>query len=93
MPYEKRYETVNGKRMAYVESGTGDPIVFLHGNPMSSYLWIEQNMPNQIVRKLTGQEMEEYRRPFETPGEGRRPITPLSGRCDLRRSTPASRLC
>lgn len=25
--------------MAYVESGTGDPIVFLHGNPTSSYLW------------------------------------------------------
>ena len=39
MPYEKRYETVNGKRMAYVESGAGDPIVFLHGNPTSSYLW------------------------------------------------------
>jgi len=25
--------------MAYVEVGTGDPIVFLHGNPTSSYLW------------------------------------------------------
>lgn len=25
--------------MAYMESGTGDPIVFLHGNPTSSYLW------------------------------------------------------
>jgi haloalkane dehalogenase len=25
--------------MAYVESGTGDPIVFQHGNPTSSYLW------------------------------------------------------
>jgi haloalkane dehalogenase len=25
--------------MAYVESGTGDPIVFLHGNPTSSFLW------------------------------------------------------
>jgi len=31
--------TVNGKRMAYHESGAGDPIVFLHGNPTSSYLW------------------------------------------------------
>jgi haloalkane dehalogenase len=28
-----------GKRMAYVEMGEGDPIVFLHGNPTSSYLW------------------------------------------------------
>ena len=25
--------------MAYVETGAGDPIVFLHGNPTSSYLW------------------------------------------------------
>lgn len=25
--------------MAYLEIGAGDPIVFLHGNPTSSYLW------------------------------------------------------
>ena len=25
--------------MAYVEAGAGDPVVFLHGNPTSSYLW------------------------------------------------------
>ena len=30
---------VKGKRMAYVELGSGDPIVFQHGNPTSSYLW------------------------------------------------------
>ncbi len=35
----KSYATVNGKKMAYHESGSGDPIVFLHGNPTSSYLW------------------------------------------------------
>ncbi|WP_262694436.1 haloalkane dehalogenase [Kordiimonas aquimaris] len=37
--YEKQYKTVLGKRMAYIEHGKGDPIVFLHGNPTSSYLW------------------------------------------------------
>lgn len=37
--YEKKFATVEGKRMAYVETGAGDPIVFLHGNPTSSYLW------------------------------------------------------
>lgn len=37
--YEKHHVTINGRRMAYVEAGTGDPIVFLHGNPTSSYLW------------------------------------------------------
>ncbi len=30
---------VNGHSMAYVDVGEGDPIVFLHGNPTSSYLW------------------------------------------------------
>lgn len=38
-PYEKRYQTVLGYQMAYVEVGEGDPIVFLHGNPASSYVW------------------------------------------------------
>lgn len=36
---EKKYATVLGKNMAYVETGIGDPILFLHGNPTSSYLW------------------------------------------------------
>jgi haloalkane dehalogenase len=35
----KRFATVKGKRMAYVEDGAGAAIVFQHGNPTSSYLW------------------------------------------------------
>ena len=35
----KQTVEVLGKRMAYVETGRGDPVVFLHGNPTSSYLW------------------------------------------------------
>lgn len=35
----RRFKKIYGSRMAYVERGTGDPIVFLHGNPTSSYLW------------------------------------------------------
>ncbi|MEP2533276.1 haloalkane dehalogenase [Shimia sp.] len=35
----KKYVTVEGRQMAYAEMGSGDPIVFLHGNPTSSYLW------------------------------------------------------
>lgn len=35
----KQFRTVFGRRMAYIEEGQGDPIVFLHGNPTSSYLW------------------------------------------------------
>ncbi|SHJ40105.1 haloalkane dehalogenase [Shimia gijangensis] len=36
---EKQFVDVNGQKMAYVEIGSGRPIVFLHGNPTSSYLW------------------------------------------------------
>ncbi len=39
MPYEKQFLNVFDRTMAYVETGQGDPIVFLHGNPTSSYLW------------------------------------------------------
>lgn len=35
----KRYVEVKGKRMAYSELGSGVPILYLHGNPTSSYLW------------------------------------------------------
>ena len=35
----KKFATVHGKQLAYIEEGEGDPIVFLHGNPTSSYLW------------------------------------------------------
>ncbi len=36
---EKKRLEVLGRVMAYVETGEGDPIVFLHGNPTSSFLW------------------------------------------------------
>lgn len=37
--HPKKFIEVSGKRMAYVEMGEGDPILFQHGNPTSSYLW------------------------------------------------------
>jgi haloalkane dehalogenase len=38
-PYQKKRRLVLDREMAYVEVGKGDPIVLLHGNPTSSYLW------------------------------------------------------
>jgi haloalkane dehalogenase len=38
-PSNKKRMNVLGQSMAYIEVGSGDPIVFLHGNPSSSYLW------------------------------------------------------
>ena len=37
--FPKQRRKVLDREMAYVEAGKGDPIVFLHGNPTSSYLW------------------------------------------------------
>lgn len=36
---QKKFVRVDGRRMAYVETGSGRPIIFQHGNPTSSYLW------------------------------------------------------
>jgi haloalkane dehalogenase len=38
-PFPRSCARVDGVEMAYVDVGEGDPIVFLHGNPTSSYLW------------------------------------------------------
>ena len=38
-PYQKQRRRIFGREMAYVEVGEGEPIVLLHGNPTSSYLW------------------------------------------------------
>ena len=38
-PYAPQYVEVHGSQIHYVEEGSGDPILFLHGNPTSSYLW------------------------------------------------------
>ena len=46
--YVKKKANVFGYNMSYVDEGTGDPIVFLHGNPTSSYLW------RNIIPHLTG---------------------------------------
>ncbi len=36
---EKKTIEVNGRQMTYTQVGSGDPIIFQHGNPTSSYLW------------------------------------------------------
>lgn len=38
-PFQKQRAEIDGQSMAYVDVGEGDPIVLLHGNPTSSYLW------------------------------------------------------
>ncbi len=38
-PYKPNYAKVHGANIHYVDEGLGDPILFIHGNPTSSYLW------------------------------------------------------
>ena len=46
--YAKKDARVLGHTMRYIDEGSGDPIVFLHGNPTSSYLW------RNIIPHLSG---------------------------------------
>ena len=39
MEIQKKYIEIGDKKMAVIDEGVGEPIVFLHGNPTSSYLW------------------------------------------------------
>ncbi|MDA8884588.1 haloalkane dehalogenase [Gammaproteobacteria bacterium] len=47
MSYQKKFTDIDGKQIAYVDEGAGDPIVLLHGNPASSFLW------RNIIPELT----------------------------------------
>jgi len=38
-PFESKFIEINGSKMHYIDVGEGDPILFLHGQPTSSYLW------------------------------------------------------
>jgi len=38
-PFESKYLDIKGSKIHYIDEGEGDPILFLHGNPTSNYLW------------------------------------------------------
>ena len=37
-PFKSQYVEIYGSKIHYIDEGSGDPILFLHGNPTSSYL-------------------------------------------------------
>ena len=39
MKYTKKYKDIKNSKMAFVDEGSGDTFLFLHGNPTSSFLW------------------------------------------------------
>ncbi len=48
-PFESKYIDVLGSKIHYIEEAEGDPILFLHGNPTSNYLW------RNVIPHLRGQ--------------------------------------
>lgn len=38
-PFQSKFLEVKASKIHYIEEGQGDPIIFLHGNPTSNYLW------------------------------------------------------
>jgi haloalkane dehalogenase len=73
MSYAKHHQTVDGKRIAYVDEGSGDAIVLLHGNPTSSYLWRNvipqlEGLGRIIVPDLIGQGDSEKLPASQGPG-------------------------
>jgi haloalkane dehalogenase len=48
-PFKSKSVEVHGSKMNYIDIGEGEPILFLHGNPTSSYLW------RNIIPHLSGQ--------------------------------------
>ena len=38
-PFEAHYREVDGLRLAHIDEGEGDPVIFFHGEPTWSFLW------------------------------------------------------
>lgn len=62
------YPDVPRERFQALRSAAGEPMVLEQNS------FIEFNLPRTILRTLTEEEMNNYRRPFAEPGEGRRPM-------------------
>lgn len=50
-PYATRTARVNGRRMAYIDEGSGPPVLLLHGNPAWGYLWRDVIPPLLAARR------------------------------------------
>lgn len=52
-PFTKKTIEIEGSTIAYVDEGQGQPVLFLHGNPTSSYLW------RNVIPYVTGPNVPE----------------------------------
>ncbi len=75
-PYEPRFKRVNGWRMHYIDEGSGDPVVLLHGNPAWGFLYRKFVKPLTVAgRRVVVPDMigfglgAQSRRPHRKPNE------------------------
>ena len=48
-PYEPKFHEVQGVRLHYVDEGSGEPLLLLHGNPTWSFIW------RRFIARLSGE--------------------------------------
>src|SRR5215470_1619936 len=95
-PHPRKRIRVLDTEMAYVDTGAGDPIVFLHGNPTSSYLW-RNIVPHGAGRHLSVRRSRALSRRLVRgagPASGRRARRPrlgLGARLPLGATPPRAR--
>ena len=96
-PHPRRRARVLDTEISYVDVGQGDPIVFLHGNPTSSYLWPATSFPMSPTSDVASRPISSA---WANPGRRRTvptasPVTPAISMPGSRRwaSPPTSRWC
>tara|TARA_B100000900_G_scaffold81961_1_gene66165 strand:- start:303 stop:1166 length:864 start_codon:yes stop_codon:yes gene_type:complete len=73
MKYTKKYTDINNKKMAYVDEGSGETFLFLHGNPTSSFLWRNiaphvEDLGRVVIPDLIGMGDSEKLEGVDNPG-------------------------
>ena len=69
-PFQRQRAEVLGAQMSYLDEGTGDSIVFLHGNPTSAYLWRNVIPPVIPLGRCVVPELIGMGGSAKLPGEG-----------------------
>ena len=73
MKYTKKYTDIHNKKMAYVDEGSGEAFLFLHGNPTSSFLWRNiaphvEDLGRVVIPDLIGMGDSEKLEGVDNPG-------------------------
>ena len=73
MKYTKKYKDIKNSKMAFIDEGSGDTFLFLHGNPTSSFLWRNiaphvENIGRIVIPDLIGMGDSDKLEGVDNPG-------------------------